>query len=313
MNNLHSTDYRLVARLKAGFVFAALCAASLTAGSLLARAEDASTLPPMLRDVGIDQRLNEQVPLDLPFRDEEGRMVKLGDYFGKRPVILSLIYYTCPMLCTTTENGLLEAVKQLKFDVGKEYEILTVSFDPSDKPTDAAAKKSLYVGLYGRPNGAQGWHFLTGDESSIQRLTDAVGFRYSYDETTQQYAHATGIMVITPGGRISHYFYGIQYPAGDLRLALVESSDNKIGSPVDAVLLFCSHYDPAVGKYGLIISRVLQIAGLITILTLGTLMLVMFRAGPRARPGQEPAEAAAPRRSQGAQNGALRPEVRHNK
>ena len=237
----------------------------------------------MLQDVGIDQRLNEQVPLHLEFRDESGRTVKLSDYFGERPVILSLVYYACPMLCTTTENGLLEAVKQIKFDVGKEYEILTVSFDPRDKPMDATAKKSVYVGLYGRPGAAEGWHFLTGDESSIRQLTDAVGFRYSYDEASGEFAHATGIMVITPEGRISHYFYGIQYPVGDLRLALVESSNRKIGSPVDAVLLFCSHYDPAVGKYGLIISRVLQIAGLITILTLGTLVLVMFRAEPRAR------------------------------
>jgi protein SCO1/2 len=227
--------------------------------------------------------LNEQVPLDLTFRDEDGRTVKLSDYFGRKPIVLSLIYYACPMLCTTAENGLLDAIKQLKFDVGKQYEILTVSFDPNDKPMNAAAKKSVYIGLYGRPGAARGWHFLTGDENSIRQLTDAVGFHYSYDKANGQYAHATGIMVITPEGRISHYFYGIQYPAGDLRLALVESSNSKIGSPVDAVLLYCSHYDPAVGKYGLIVSRVLQLAGLVTILTLGTLVLVMFRAERRAR------------------------------
>jgi len=253
------------------------------AGWSSAWAGDASIRPPQLREVGIDQRLNEPVPLDLPFLDEEGRTVRLGDYFGKKPVVLSLIYFACPMLCTTAENGLLEAVKQLRFDAGKEYEILTISFDPNDKPMNAKAKKSVYVGLYGRPGGAAGWHFLTGSQDSIRRLTDAVGFHYTYDESTREFAHATGIMVITPGGKISHYFYGIQYPAGDLRLALVEASNNKIGNPVDAVLLFCSHYDPAIGKYGFVISRVLQLAGLVTILSIATLMLVMFRAEHRAK------------------------------
>jgi protein SCO1/2 len=243
-----------------------------------AQGGESSTRPPILQGVGIDQRLNEQVPLDVQFRDEAGRLVRLGDYFGKKPVVLSLIYYACPMLCTTAENGLLEALKQLKFNAGEQFEVLTVSFDPNDSPQSATAKKSLYVGLYGRPSADQGWHFLTGNEDSIRKLTQAVGFNYNYDPVSKQFAHATGIMVLTPEGRISHYFYGIQYPAGDLRLALVEASDRKIGSPVDAVLLFCSHYDPAVGKYGLIISRVLQLAGAFTILSLGTLMLVMFRA-----------------------------------
>jgi protein SCO1/2 len=248
-----------------------------------ALAEGPRELPPQLLGVGIVQKLNAQVPLDLPFVDEEGRAVKLGDYFGKKPVVLSLIYYACPMLCTTAENGLLEAVKQLKFDAGDEFEILTVSFDPSDKPMNAKAKKSVYVGLYGRPGADQGWHFLTGNQDSINRLTDAVGFHYTYDEPSRQFAHAAGIMVITPQGRISHYFYGIQYPAGDLRLALVESSNNKIGNPVDAVLLYCSHYNPAVGKYGFVVSRVLQLAGMLTVLSIGTLVLVMFRAERRAR------------------------------
>ena len=248
-----------------------------------ARAGESNTLPPLLQDVGIDQRLNGQVPLDLQFRDEDGRTVRLGDYFGKKPVVLSLIYYACPMLCTTAENGLLQVLKELKFDAGKQFQVLTVSFDPSDTPQSATAKKSVYVGLYGRPGADKGWHFLTGDEASIHALTKAVGFRYNYDPLSKQFAHATGIMVLTPEGKISHYFYGIQYPAGDLRLALVESSNNKIGSPVDAVLLFCSHYDPAVGKYGLIISRVLQLAGAFTILSLGTLMLVMFRAERKSK------------------------------
>ena len=245
-----------------------------------ARGGDSTTLPPLLRGVGIDQRLNEQLPLDLPFLDEEGKSVRIGDYFGKRPVVLSLIYYACPMLCTTAENGLLEALKQVKFDVGNQYDVLTVSFDSKDTPAAASAKKSIYVGLYGRKGAAKGWHLLTGSEASIRRLTQAVGFHYNYDPATRQFAHATGIMVLTPEGRVSRYFYGIQYPAGDLRLALVDSSNYQIGNPVDAVLLFCSHYYPAVGKYGLVISRVLQIAGAFTVLTLGTLMLVMFLREP---------------------------------
>ncbi len=253
----------------------------LLTGTLPVRGSDSTTLPPLLQGVGIDQRLNEPVPLDLQFRDESGRAVKLGDYFLEKPVILSLIYYGCPMLCTTAENGLLEALKQLKFDVGKQFEVLTVSFDPHDEPASATAKKSIYVGLYGRPGAERGWHFLTGDPSSIRALTQAVGFHYNYDVESKQFAHATGIIVLTPEGKVSRYFYGIQYPAGELRLALVESSHNKIGSPVDAILLFCSHYDPAVGKYGLVISRVLKLAGAFTVLTLGTLMLVMFRAERR--------------------------------
>jgi protein SCO1/2 len=253
------------------------------AGARPAQAGDSTTRPPLLRGVGIDQNLNQQVPLDLPFQDEAGRSVKLGDYFGKKPVVLSLVYFSCPMLCTTAENGLLESLKDLKFDVGKEFEVLTVSFDPADKPPVANAKKSLYAGLYGRPGADKGWHFLTGNETAIRRLTEAVGFHYDYDPKTRQFAHATGIVVLTPEGKISRYFYGIHYPSGDLRLALVESSHNKIGSPVDQVLLFCCQYDPAVGKYGLIISRIFQLAGAITVVSLGTFMLVMFRHDRQAR------------------------------
>jgi protein SCO1 len=248
-----------------------------------ALAEGPRELPPQLLGVGIVQKLNAQVPLDLPFVDEDGRAVKLGDYFGKKPVILSLVYYACPMLCTTAENGLLDAVKLVKFDAGKEYEILTVSFDPNDKPMDAKAKQSLYAGLYGRPGAGKGWHFLTGSQDSINRLTDAVGFHYTYDETSRQFAHAAGIMVITPAGKISHYFYGIQYPAGDLRLALVDSSNERIGNPVDAVLLYCSHYDPAVGKYGIVVSRVLQLAGMATIVSIAALVLTLFRRERQSR------------------------------
>lgn len=246
-------------------------------------AENSAVTPPLLRGVGIDQRLNEQVPLDLPFRDEAGAAVTLGQFFGKKPVVISLVYFSCPMLCTTAENGLLHALENLKFNVGEEFEVLTVSFDPNDKPVDAYAKKAIYVGLYGRPGGARGWHFLTGDQAAITRLAQAVGFHYNYDPETRQFAHATGIVVLTPQGKISRYFYGIEYLPSDLRLGLVEASAERIGSPVDRVLLFCCEYNPGTGKYGLIIWRVLQLGGAVTVLTLGACLFLMFRAQPERR------------------------------
>ncbi len=233
--------------------------------------------PQLLRDVGIDQKLNAQVPVDLTFRDETGRAVHLAEYFGEKPVVLALVYYECPMLCTQVLNGLLRSFQSLKFDVGKQFNVVTVSINPREKPDLAKAKQDVYVGLYGRGGAAQGWHFLTGDESQIQRLAQAVGYRYAYDPQTGQYAHASGIMVLTPQGRVSKYFYGIQYAPRDLRLGLVEASANKIGSPSDELLLFCYHYDPTTGKYGLVISNVLKLASLATVLVLGILMLVMFR------------------------------------
>ena len=236
----------------------------------------------ILRDVGIDQKLNNQIPLAVLFRDETGSEVTLGHYFGHRPVILVLAYYDCPMLCTMVLNGLLHSVKELKLNVGQEFEIVTVSFDPTEKPSLAAAKKAIYMGLYDRPGAAAGWHFLTGDEPSIHQLAQAVGFHYNYDPETRQYVHATGIMVLTPEGRLARYFYGIQYPAGNLRLGLVEASQGRIGSTVDEVLLYCSQYDPATGKYSVIISHVLKIAALVTILSLGSLVLVMSLGGKRA-------------------------------
>jgi protein SCO1 len=250
----------------------------ITIGSGLVRAQTSSTRPNILKDVGIDQKLGEQVPLDLVFRDEMGRTVRLGDYFGSKPVILSLVYFNCPMLCTMVENGLLESLKNLKFNVGDEFQIVTVSFNPEDTPRLAAAKKDMYVNLYGRPAAAAGWHFLTGEEASIHRLTSAVGFHYSFDSGSGQYAHATAIMVLTPDGRLSRYFFGIRYPASDLRLGLVEASSWKIGTPVDAVLLYCCQYNPATGKYGVIISHIIQLAGFVTLITVGTLMLMLFRA-----------------------------------
>ncbi len=241
--------------------------------------DNASVTPPQLRGVGIDQRLDNQVPLNLKFRDEAGQTVTLGSYFGKRPVILSLVYYTCPMLCTMAENGLLNALRDVQFNIGEQYEVVTVSIDPTEKPDMAMGKKAVYVGLYGRPAAKQGWHFLVGDDPDIRALAQAVGFHYNYIPETKQFAHATGIIVLTPAGKVSRYFYGIQYPPRDIRLALVEASNEKIGSPVDAVLLYCCQYDPHTGKYGMVVGHVLKIAGAITLLCMGTLILALARGG----------------------------------
>jgi len=255
-----------------------------------ARAEESSEKPVLLRDVGIDQKLNEQVPLDLVFRDETGRSVTLREYFGEKPVILTMVYYECPMLCTQVLNGLLTSLKVLPLDVGKQFNVITVSFNPREKPGLAANKKRVYLGLYARPGAAEGWHFLTGDEAPIKELAQAVGFHYAYDKQSDQFAHATAIMVLTPQGKISRYYYGIDYSPRDLRLSLVEASANKIGSPVDKILLYCYHYDPTTGKYGLVVANVLRAAALVTFLVLGTFLLVMFKrekyvgasgAGPR--------------------------------
>jgi len=251
----------------------------LAAGA--AAQDNAAVLPPQLRGVGIDQRLNNQVPLDLKFRDETGQTVALSSYFGKRPVVLSLVYYTCPMLCTMAENGLLNALRDVQFNIGEQYEVVTISIDPTETPEMAMGKKAVYVGLYGRPAAKRGWHFLVGDEPSIRTLARAVGFHYNYIAETKQYAHATGMIVLTPQGKVSRYFYGILYPPRDVRLALIEASNEKIGNAVDAVLLYCCQYDPATGKYSMVISRILRLAGLVTILSMGTLILALSRGGRR--------------------------------
>ena len=231
----------------------------------------------LVQDVGIDQKLNAQVPLDLQFKDEKGNAVRLGELIKDKPVILNLVYYRCPMLCTQVLNGTLRSCQALKFQLGDEYEIVSVSIDPSDTPEMAAAKKKTYVNSYRRPGAEEGWHFLTGDAESIEKLATTVGYRYHYDQKSNQYAHASGIMILTPEGRVSRYLYGIEYHPSDLRLALVESSENKIGTPVDAFLLLCFHYDPATGTYGLIIHNVLRMLGIVTILLIGGFLFVMFR------------------------------------
>jgi protein SCO1/2 len=254
-----------------------------------ARSHAESTLPAVLQGVGFDQRLNEQVPLDLTFRDEQGRAVQLSDFFHGRPVILVLAYYRCPMLCTLVLNGLAQGMLDMPFDAGKEYEVVTVSFDARETPAQAAAKKRTYVERYGRPGAEAGWHFLTGDEASIAALTRAVGFRFVYDAKRDEFAHASGILVLTPAGRISRYFYDVKYPGRDLRLGLVEASAGKIGTPIDQVLLFCFHYDPAAGKYGPAVMRFVRIGGVLTLVLLVAFLALLFRGERRRRVAQDPA------------------------
>lgn len=237
----------------------------------------ANVRPPYLQNVGIEQHLDGQVPRDLSFVDDTGRTVKLGDYFGKKPLILNLVYYNCTMLCGEALAGLSAALKMVKFDVGNQFDVITVSFNPRETPQLAAQKKAEYLKRYGRTGAASGWHFLTGPADSINALTKAVGFQYQYDATRDQYAHATAIMVLTPQGRISKYFYGVDFPPKDLRMGLVEASQNKIGNAVDQVLLYCYHYDPATGKYGAIVSNMLKLGGAATIFFVGGLILVLLR------------------------------------
>ena len=243
-----------------------------------------SGLPPALRDVRLEQKLDQQLPLDLVFRDESGQEVKLGQYFGQKPVVLALVYYDCPMLCTQVLNGMVTSFRVLPFQMGKEFEVVTVSFDPRETSALATKKKKVYVNYLPakmQPAAANGWHFLTGDQANIAKLTDAVGFRYHYDEATKQFAHASGIMVATPHGKLSRYFYGIEYAPRDLRLGLIESSANKIGSPVDQLLLYCYHYDPATGKYGAAVMKIMRIAGVITVLAIVAMLFALKGRKPK--------------------------------
>jgi protein SCO1/2 len=259
------------ARNTAAFVIAAMALLVLPA-----RAQQPGP-PPILREVSIAQRLNEPIPPDIIFRDEDGKAVHLGDYFGKKTIVLSLVYFDCPALCTEVLNGELRTMKAISLDLGKDFDAITVSFEPKDTPALAKAKRDVYAGQYGRPGAARNWHFLTGEQASIDALTQAAGFHYAYDSASRQYAHAAAILVVTPHGRIARYFYGVTYPARDFRLGLVEASEGKIGTPTDHALLYCYQYDPMTGKYGLIVMNVVRAAGLLTVLVLGIFMVVMFR------------------------------------
>ncbi len=244
----------------------------------------ADRLPPQLSDVSIEQRLNQQVPLELPFRDEHGQIVKLSEYFEPgRPVILSFVYFNCRMICSQVMSSMATTLRRLKFDAGKQFEVLTISFDPRDNAQIAAAAKSKYLAMYDRSGAEQGWHFLTGDQSSIDRLSNAAGFHFRWDPHTQQFAHATGIMLLTPQGRIARYYYGVRYFASDLRLGLIEASKNQIGTLADQIVLYCYHYDPRTGRYGVVVFRVMQISGGFTLALVAGFIVFFIRTDPNRR------------------------------
>ena len=234
-------------------------------------------VPLALSKVSFEQRLNQQLPLDVEFKDETGRTVKLGEFYGRKPVVLAFVYYECPMLCTQVLNGLESSLRVLNESIGKEFDVVTVSFDPKETPVLAAGKKKAYLERYKRPEAEQGWHFLTGDKEQIDRLARAVGFGFVWDERSQQFAHSSAIMVATPEGRLSHYFYGIEYDPRALRLSLVEASASRIGSAVDQLVLYCYHYDPTTGKYGPVIMNIMRVAGVLTVLAVVGLVLALRR------------------------------------
>jgi protein SCO1/2 len=242
-----------------------------------------SVVPKPLGEIGFDQNLDQMVPLDVELRDEQGRAVRLGDYFGTRPVVLAFVYYDCPMLCPLVLNSIASSLGVLSLDAGRDFELVMVSFDPRETPELAAAKKAGHLQRYSRPTAEAGSHFLTGSQQAIERLTKAAGFRYAWDEETRQFAHPTGIIVLTPDGRLARYLFGLEYGPRDLRLALVEASAGGIGSAVDAVLLYCYHYDPMTGRYGFVVMRVLRIAGAATVVAIGSFIVVMLRRERRAR------------------------------
>ncbi len=235
-------------------------------------------LPPVLLNVGFEPPLNGQIPLDLAFRDETGRDIRLADYFNqKRPVLLALVYYGCPMLCNQVEQGVVGSLKMLSFNAGREYDVVFVSFDSRESPDMAAKKKEAALAHYGRPETAAGWHFLSGSRESIDAVTKAANFRYSFDAKSGIFAHASGIMLLTPEGRISRYFYGVEYPSRDVRLGLVDASAGKIGNPIDHLLLYCFQYDPSAARYSATILRVVRLGGVATIIALGAGILIFRR------------------------------------
>jgi protein SCO1/2 len=243
--------------------------------------------PKILRGVGIDQNLGAQIPADATFRDESGRAVRLGDYLGRRPVLLTLVYFKCPGLCTTVLNDVSRSLNGVAESAGSEFDVVTVSFDPHETPDLAAEKKAHYLRGYQRPTAAAGWHFLTGPQASIDALTRSVGFRYAWDADHQLWAHAAAIIVLTPGGKVSRYFYGVEAPPTDLHQALLDASRDSVGRPAEQVLLYCFRYDPATGKWGLIVSRMLRVLGAVTLLAVALLVWWQVSHNPRALPRKE--------------------------
>jgi protein SCO1 len=240
----------------------------------------ANGIPEPLKKVGIEQRLGEMLPLDAQFKDENGQIVRLGDYFGKgRPAIIALVYYECPMLCNQVLNGLTGSLKGVSFNAGKEFDVIAVSFDPKefDKPELAKNKKESYMGRYGRPGTENGWHFLTGKQESIDAITKAAGFGYEWDEKSNQFAHGSAIMIATPDGKLSRYFYGIDYSPKDVKFGIMESAESKVGSVADELMLYCFHYDPSTGKYGFQILSALRMTAIATILGMGLMGFVFWR------------------------------------
>ena len=235
-----------------------------------------------LKEIAFDQKLGAQLPLDLPFTDDTGKAVRLGDYFGQKPVLMLITYFNCTMLCPLLLDGLVRALRPISFDIGKQFTVLTVSINPRETPAIAASRKELYVQRYGRPGADRGWHFLTGKADAVAALTQAIGFRFVYDKKKDEYAHASGIVIFTPEGKAARYLYGVEFSPRDTRLALIEAASGAIGTPVDQLLLYCYHYDPLTGKYGVIIMNVLRLAGSATAVALGSFMVVMFRRDRRA-------------------------------
>jgi protein SCO1/2 len=248
-----------------------------TSGYLSAPGAASQTMPQALREIGFDQNIDQQLPLDAQFLDEDGKTVTLGSFYGQKPVLLAFVYYTCPMLCTQVLNAMTATVSTLSLDAGKDFDLVLVSIDPRETPAQAMAKKMEYIHRYKRPGSEAGWHFLTGKEPEIQRVAKAAGFRYAWDEQTQQYAHPTGIIVTTTDGRMARYLFGIEYGPRDLKLALVEASQGKVGTFADQLLLYCYHYDPMTGRYGIYVMRTLRVAGVATVLAIGTFIVVMVR------------------------------------
>ena len=245
--------------------------------AISAFADNSATPPKLPGEVSIKQKLNAQLPLDLMFRDESGKVVRLRDYFRGKPVLLNFMYYRCPMLCSMVMEGISSSLTELKFNVGEEFDVITVSIDPRDQPREAAAKKDKYIKRYGRLGAANGWHFLTGHETSIRTLTNAVGFHYAYDPEHDQFAHGTVLIVATPQGRISRYLYGFEYKPRDVRIALVEASANKIGTASDQLLLLCYHYDAATGKYSRSAMNFVRAGGIATVVSLASFIIIMIR------------------------------------
>jgi protein SCO1/2 len=276
--------------IRGGWQAAILCCALLSApvfaqvssyGDKQSGDNAGDQLPQVLQKVGVAQHLNQQLPLDAAFVDESGKQVKLGDYFGKHPAILALVYYTCPMLCSEEMDGLTSSLEMVKLTPGKDFDVVIISIDPSDSPEQAAKSKALYVKRYGRPETASGWHFLTGQRPAIDAVTNAVGFGYvrvpGPDGKLSQFAHASSIEIVTPEGKLAQYYLGVEYSPKDMLLGLIDASGNKIGSPVANILTYCYHYDPQTNKHSLIVARVVQLGGMVTVAGLGGFMFLMFR------------------------------------